>query len=384
MKDVGIKRLQKKLFLIINLFIFLGAIFRPSAAGLTSPLSSTDEPLLDLFNQKGGYGINQTSDTFAPDEIVILFAYLTFNQEPVEGKLVAFQVINPLNVTVAYRSALTSASGIAVTNFTIPYAVPPEEVIGLWKVVGTASVAEITVIDMLYFYVKGAMIDVFTQKEPYSGRGPNQPSDAFAPQEEVILYAYVTYDLDPVEGKSVAFEVVDPMNNSVIYRVENTNASGIAEVRFRMPTNATFGEWYVIGTVSVLERTLWDTLTFKVGWLVGITEIQATNVFGESAMAFRRGESVYFNVTIDNITFIDKKVTLTITVYDVVNCSIGHALLDNWLIPPGNINVIFEFQVPMWAFLGTASAYFNAYTSIPISGGVPYSPETSLNFIINP
>ncbi|MDH5451216.1 MAG: hypothetical protein OEX77_10050 [Candidatus Bathyarchaeota archaeon] len=50
-------------------------------------------------------------------------------------------------------------------------------------------------------------IDVYTQKEPNSGRGRNQPSDAFAPQEEVILYANVTYKHYPMSGKIVAFQV---------------------------------------------------------------------------------------------------------------------------------------------------------------------------------
>jgi hypothetical protein len=31
----------------------------------------------------------------------------------------------------------------------------------------------------------GGNIDLFTQKEPYSGKGTNMPSDTFAPQEEV-------------------------------------------------------------------------------------------------------------------------------------------------------------------------------------------------------
>ena len=45
------------------------------------------------------------------------------------------------------------------------------------------------------------IIDLYTQKELYSGRGQGQTSDAFAPQELVILYAYVTYNLDPVQTR---------------------------------------------------------------------------------------------------------------------------------------------------------------------------------------
>jgi hypothetical protein len=156
----------------------------------------------------------------------------------------------------------------------------------------------------------------------------------------VILFNYLTLNQELVEGKRVAFQVINPFEVTVAYRSTLTNAPNFT-IPYAVPPEE------VIGTVSVLERTLWDTLTFKVGWLVEITEIQITNVFGESAMAFRHGESAYFNVTVDNITFINKMVALTITVYDVVNCSIGNILLNNWVIPPGNLNVVFEFQVPM-------------------------------------
>ncbi|MBS7620639.1 hypothetical protein KEJ32_00705, partial [Candidatus Bathyarchaeota archaeon] len=53
----------------------------------------------------------------------------------------------------------------------------------------------------------GRSIDLFTQKEPFSGKGLNEPSDSFQPQEEVILYALVTYNNYPVQNKLVAFQV---------------------------------------------------------------------------------------------------------------------------------------------------------------------------------
>lgn len=56
----------------------------------------------------------------------------------------------------------------------------------------------------------GRMIDLFTQKEPYSGRGINKSSDAFAPQSQVVLSALVTYNGEPVEYKPVSFEVTPP------------------------------------------------------------------------------------------------------------------------------------------------------------------------------
>jgi hypothetical protein len=69
-------------------------------------------------------GVDRQVDTFAPQELVILYAKVTYNNEPVANKEVAFSVNGPLNpyhnITI-YRQAFTNATGIAVINFTIPW-----------------------------------------------------------------------------------------------------------------------------------------------------------------------------------------------------------------------------------------------------------------------
>lgn len=55
----------------------------------------------------------------------------------------------------------------------------------------------------------GGKIDLFTQKEPSSGKGPNMPSDAFNLGEEVKIYALVTYNDYPVRSL-VAFGISEP------------------------------------------------------------------------------------------------------------------------------------------------------------------------------
>jgi len=58
----------------------------------------------------------------------------------------------------------------------------------------------------------GGKIDLFTQKEPYSGKGPNMPSDAFGLGEEVQIYALATYNEYPVQSLLVAFQILSPQN----------------------------------------------------------------------------------------------------------------------------------------------------------------------------
>jgi hypothetical protein len=87
-------------------------------------------------------------------------------------------------------------------------------------------------------------IDLYSQKEPHSGKGPNQPSDAFAPLEQVFLRALVSYDGEPVPGILVGFEVFGPMNpiqNISFFRTVETASSGIANISFRIPSAYAYG-----------------------------------------------------------------------------------------------------------------------------------------------
>jgi len=341
-------------------------------------------PSVDLYNQKGGQGLNQPSDEFSPGEQVILYASVYYNMSSVEGKLVAFEVNDPSNNTVLDRTGQTDESGIAVINFTLPITcIPGQKVIGVWTVISVVSVAEMTTNDTLTFRVSGIMIDLYTQKDPYSGRGPDMPSDAFAPQEEVILYAYVSYDCNPLEGKLVAFEVRDANGTSITYKTDVTNASGLATANFRISSMPFFGTWSAIATVEVLQRTIGDNLTFEVGWIVELDDVKVMNEYGEIESSFLREEYMCFNLTVHNIAFLSKIVTFTIVAYDEEGVPIGVAFLCDFPVSPGTLQVlIVNLQLPKWAFIGVGSVYADVYTNLPFNGGVPYCPEITAVFLI--
>ena len=84
----------------------------------------------------------------------------------------------------------------------------------------------------------GAVIDLFTDKEPFDGKGANQSSDAFEPQELVVLYALATYNQGPERNLPVAFEVNGPPNayeNFSTVGSGRTNDTGFADFAFRIP-----------------------------------------------------------------------------------------------------------------------------------------------------
>lgn len=229
-------------------------------------------------------------------------------------------------------------------------------------------------------------IDVFTQHpEPYSGRGPHQPSDAYAPQDIVILYAEVTYNYEPVEYKEVAFIVTDPDGELITSRTGFTDASGIASANFTIDAYpyAAFGTYTVLAAVEVSEKSANDTLTFQVGWIIEIISIKTVDQYGEPKNIFAKGEQIYFSVDVKNIAFTPKNATLTVGVLDETHQVIGVAEI--WVeVPPGTheYNLIFNVEIPHWTLVGSASVHACAFTNWPWLSGVPYCPEMSTSLYI--
>lgn len=338
-------------------------------------------PAIDIYTQKGGEGPNQPGGTFTPGEQVFIFANATYNGVGVEGKLVGFEVLDAQNASVLQRVEKTDIYGIAAILFRIPKNGPPEHIIGTWIVIAAVSISEQIVSDTLTFKVRGIMIDLYTQRD---GKGPDEPSDAFAPQEEVLLYAYTTFDYDPVEGKIVAFEVFDANGTPIDYRTAETNATGIALVTLRIPTTPVFGTWSAIATVEVVGFVVNDTLTFKVGWIIEILDLQTSNENGEVKTSFSKGERINFVLHVQNIAFVSKFATFTLSVYDDCQVPIGHVVLQNWLTPHNRSTIfVIGIEIPEWSYTGIGSVYANAYTNLPILNGTAYCPEVSSTFQIS-
>jgi len=228
-------------------------------------------------------------------------------------------------------------------------------------------------------------LDVYTQKEPYSGKGYNQTSDSFAPQEMVTLYGLVTFNDDPVPSKSVVFDVYDPNGTRIVSRSDFTDSQGIATVNFTLATNATFGTYLVIGNVEVSGNIATDYLRFEVGWIINIVRIEIVDVMGVTKTEFKKGETVYINVALKNIAFTPKNVTLTFVICDEKSTPIALASFQG-KIDPGlfEFNTIAALNIPQWSLVGVASIYTNAFTNWMWEDGIPYCPENVTCIYITP
>jgi hypothetical protein len=234
------------------------------------------------------------------------------------------------------------------------------------------------------------IVDAFSRKAPFDGRGINQSSEAFSPLEEMLIYALVTYNGDPVASIFISFQVIAPTSTLNQFRVVVTNQSGVARINFSIPwvenvENIAFGEWRVYASVSIAGRLAFDVLTYKVGWLIDtkvrtVTPTQYPEPRVEK-QNFVKGNEVGLEITLENIAISLKDITLTIGVYDALNQQIYETIM-HFTMPHGELLIYRTFYVPKWAATGTAVIRVAVFDKEPSLGGVIYCPEKSVTFNI--
>jgi len=236
----------------------------------------------------------------------------------------------------------------------------------------------------------GGKIDLFTQKEPYSGKGPNMPSDAFGLQDIVILYALVTYNEAPIQNLPVAFNVKTPSNTSFSVTAR-TNSTGIATVDFAIPqkcVNASeaFGKWFALAKALIESKAFEDTLTFKVDWIVKLISVRAIDQNLTYRANFGIGGDVGLEISLTSVAMIVKSATIAIVIQDELNVHVNFSEIRDFKVTP-NEKLVFlysKLSIPKYAFVGKANAIVSAFTAPVNESGVPYCPAVSTGFFIVP
>jgi hypothetical protein len=232
-------------------------------------------------------------------------------------------------------------------------------------------------------------IDIFTQKEPFSGRGENVASDAFHPGEPITLFASVSINDAPVSNKLVSFEVREPsINTTFLQRVAVTNETGLASIEFTIPCtdNHTYisGIWSVTGYVELDKVTLNDSLTFRVDWIIEILSLRTIDNNLVNRSLFGIGGDVGVEITFQSISMIEQLATISLVIQDSLNVPVAFLRMDDLLVHPNEtvIRIYCVMHLPKWATIGTATLHSAALTAVPSSGGIPYSPGVNTSFLI--
>jgi PKD repeat protein len=279
--------------------------------------------------------------------------------------------------------------------------------------------------------VGGRALDVYTQK---GGIGPDEPGGQFVTGELVYLISRVTYNNDPVQRKLVAFEVINPLNESTVLRAAETDEDGFASVTFRTPNlPSSNGTWTAISVVDIGKTVVWDTVSFQVvfkppvGGYSSVVEehtlekplttyllllaivtafftvtkrkrpkelgrkrcicavltlmifisisrfnvsfqtgegndLQITNFYACDASGipqdyFPKKTTAYFNVSVGNTWQEPKNISLWLTVQDELEVPIGTDQLNATISQDASTYYIMSVFIPKWAYVGVATAY---------------------------
>jgi hypothetical protein len=73
-------------------------------------------PVIDLYTQRGGVGREVPGGKFFTGETVLFISRVTYNGVPVQQKLVAIEIHDPLDTGPIFRSSVTDQEGYAVIS----------------------------------------------------------------------------------------------------------------------------------------------------------------------------------------------------------------------------------------------------------------------------
>jgi hypothetical protein len=125
----------------------VGAVYFWKSAGPDPPIEGR---LLDVYTQRGGIGQGQPDGNYKLGEEVKLISKVTYNGQPVQEKLVAYQVQNPSNQFSILRTGTTDQNGLTMISFKIPNVLNN---IGTWTAIAVVEIAEKTAWDIVTFEV---------------------------------------------------------------------------------------------------------------------------------------------------------------------------------------------------------------------------------------
>jgi hypothetical protein len=125
----------------------VGAVYFWKSASPDPPIEGR---LLDVYTQRGGIGQGQADGNYKLGEEVKLISKVTYNGQPVQQKLVAFQVQNPSNQVSITRTGTTDQNGLTMMSFRIPNVL---DSIGTWTVTAVVEIAEKVAWDIVTFEV---------------------------------------------------------------------------------------------------------------------------------------------------------------------------------------------------------------------------------------
>ncbi len=246
----------------------------------------------------------------------------------------------------------------------------------------------------------GDVIDAFTEIERAfgylagsTGEGLNQTADEYQVDENVTLFAVVTHNDWPLQERLVAWQVWNGKGDLVLVDTTKTNASGIANITFRIATicgnrEAAWGKWKALAKTDIAKEPVNDTLWFSVGDYIDLLSVETAPSW---KIGIPEGEHMNFTITLMNIAQLPRNATIVVVVYDDLGVPIGYVIyvtsVEGGEFCNPNVVVLHLdcISIPKWAYVGpNAKVRVSAYTALPSNCGVPWceSVETTFSIVV--
>ena len=109
--------------------------------------------LIQTFTDHGGTGANANNGVYGPQDLVQMYAKVTYNQASVANQEVSFSVQNPNGTIINVRAAQTNSSGYASSQYRLPWpdTNTPQIEFGNWSITATTNLADLPINDTVYF-----------------------------------------------------------------------------------------------------------------------------------------------------------------------------------------------------------------------------------------
>lgn len=214
---------------------------------------------------------------------------------------------------------------------------------------------------------------------PFGGQGYNEPMDMVEEQSQVYLNTNVTYNLYPVQGKLVGFQINYPNGTLYANLFALSDENGVATISFRMPwpggnPEDVFGVWHVYSSVQLADVFINDTLAFHYDYKVRIFKVTTDKA------SYSHGETVNVQVEFGSHAQQNYPILLKVAITDELGVVIGHAEIATTVggtvfCQYKNWTQTLSIVIPKWAYSGLAAVHVNIFDKEPQYGGAPWTPE---------
>lgn len=100
---------------------------------------------IDVFTNNGGIGVDVTNGPFGPQEMVYMYALVTYGGAPVVNLPVTFVVQDPNSVVISVTSSATNSTGYATAQYRTPWPSSGSPDFGNWSVTASVDVSQVVV-----------------------------------------------------------------------------------------------------------------------------------------------------------------------------------------------------------------------------------------------